>query len=166
MREFRRGTIVAFMILGLFVLAVALLMLKGSAEKELDTLKAKQKEILSLSGEYRTLKDSVAFVEQKPSLSQMRGVANALDTLSSSLGIKGKMKSVKAVASREIRGSMSEENAEVLLEKVTLNELVNLFYRLGDAPMILSVKRVTMKKSFENPELLDVTMNISLFTGK
>jgi hypothetical protein len=164
MREFRRSTVIAFMILGLFVTAVALLAVKRSAEKELDVLRTKQKEILSLSREYRTLKDSVGFVEQKPSLSQIRGIANALDTLCSSMGIKGKVKSVKAVAGREIKGSMSEESAEVLLEKVTLNELVNLFYKIGDAPMILSMKRVTMKKSFENPELLDVTMNISLFT--
>jgi hypothetical protein len=32
--------------------------------------------------------------------------------------------------------------------------------------VILSVKRAMMKKSFENPELLDVTMTIALFTKK
>ncbi len=158
--------VLAFIILGLFILIVPLLMTAKSASKELDTLKAKQKELASLSREYRTLKENVDFVEQRPSLSQIHGVANALDTISSSLGIKGKIKSVKTVTTREVAGSMTEESAEVLIEKVTLNELVNLFYRIGDAPMILSMKRVSMKKSFENPELLDVNMNLALFTKK
>jgi general secretion pathway protein M len=165
-KEFSRDTIIALVILALFVLVVPLLVIGRSAKKELDTLKTKQKEIASLGREYRTLKESVDSVEQRPSLSQIRGVANALDSVSSSLGIKAKIKSVKAVSNREIQGSMSEESAEVLIEKVTLNELVNLLYKINDAPMILSVKRVTMKKSFENPELLDLTMTIALFTRK
>jgi hypothetical protein len=166
MRRFDRDATLVLIILGLFILTIPLLIVERSAKKEVDTLKAKQKEIASLSREYKILKENVDFVEQRPSLSQIRGIANALDSISSSLGIKGKIKSVKAVGSREIQGSMSEESAEVLIEKVTLNELVNLFYKIGDAPMILSVKRVTMKKSFENPELLDVTMTMAFFTRK
>ena len=165
-REFSRDTVLALITLALFVLIVPLFFMERSSKKDLDTLKARQKEIASLSREYRTLKESVDSVEQKPSLSQIRGVTNALDVISSSLGVKGKIKSVKAVANREILGSMSEESAEVTMEKVTLNELVNLFYKVEDAPMILSVKRVTMKKSFENPELLNVTMTIALFMRK
>ncbi|HYA27118.1 MAG TPA: hypothetical protein VEE82_03890 [Thermodesulfovibrionales bacterium] len=165
-RNLSRDKVLAFIILGLFILIVPLLMTARSASKELDTLKAKQKELASLSREYRTLKENVDFVEQRPSLSQIHGVANALDTISSSLGIKGKIKSVKTVTTREVAGSMTEESAEVLIEKVTLNELVNLFYRIGDAPMILSMKRVSMKKSFENPEVLDVTMTLAIFTKK
>jgi len=165
-REFSRDTVLALITLALFVLIVPLFFMERSSKKDLDTLKARQKEIASLSREYRTLKESVDSVEQKPSLSQIRGVTNALDAISSSLGVKGKIKSVKAVANREILGSMSEESAEVTMEKVTLNELVNLFYKVEDAPMILSVKRVTMKKSFENPELLNVTMTIALFMRK
>lgn len=165
-QRWNRDTAFALIILGLFVLVLPLGIMERSAEKELDALTAKQKELVSMSGEYRALKENVDFAERKPSLPQVRGIADALDNISSSLGIKGKVKSVKAVSSREIQGSMNEESAEVLIEKVTLNELVNLFYRIGDAPMILSVKKVTMKKSFESPELLDVTMTMALFTRK
>ena len=165
-KGWNRDTAFALIILGLFGLIIPLGIMERSAEKELDALMAKQKEIISLSGEYRALKENVDFAERKSSLPQIRGVADAIDNVSSSLGIRGKIKSVKAVSSREIKGSMNEESAEVLIEKVTLNELVNLFYRIGDAPMILSVKKVTMKKSFESPELLNVTMTMALFTRK
>ena len=161
-----RDTAFALIILGLFALILPLGIMERSSEKELDALMAKQKEIVSLSGEYRALKENVDFAERKSSLPQIRGVADAIDNVSSSLGIRGKIKSVRGVSSREIKGSMNEESAEVLIEKVTLNELVNLFCRIGDAPMILSVKKVTMKKSFESPELLNVTMTMALFTRK
>jgi hypothetical protein len=58
---------------------------------------------------------------------------------------------------------MGEESAEIQIEKLNMTELVHLFFKIENAPMILAVKRVIIKKSFENPELLDVTMAVSLF---
>ncbi|MCK7504932.1 MAG: hypothetical protein MZV70_13200 [Desulfobacterales bacterium] len=78
------------------------------------------------------------------------------------LGIKGKMKALKVTGRKEIRDG-HEESAEVRFEKMTMNEVVNVLYAIDHAPVTVSVKRVTMKKSFENPELLDVTMTLSLF---
>ncbi len=162
----RPNIALASVILGLFILLIPSLLLQRSAKKELDTLRAKKKELSSLISEYRSLRDNVDSVEKRSAIIQTRGIADAMDTLLSSLGIKGKMKSVKAVGNREIHGSMAEESAEVQMEKLTLNELVNMFYRINEAPMILSVKRVTIRRSFEKPELLDITMTIALFTGK
>lgn len=166
MTEARRRMTLISIALFLYILIIPAFIMERSAKKELDTLKSKRNELSSLTSEFRSLKEQVDVIEQRSTLTQISGIANALDSILSSLGIKGKMKSVKAVGSREIKGSMTEESAEVRLEKVTLNELVNIFYKIGDAPMILSVKRATIKKSFENPELLDVTMTIALFTKK
>jgi len=162
----RRRIILAGVIIGLYVLLIPVFFMERSAKKELDTWKTKQKELSALSEEYKSLKGGIDPIEQRSTLSQITGVAFAMDTISSSLGLKGKIKSVKAVGSRGIPGPMTEESAEVGIEKVSLNELVNLFYKITDAPMMLSVKRVTVKKSFENPELLDVSMTLALFTRK
>ncbi len=162
----RPQILVASLLIGLFVLIIPAFVMERSAGKELEALKAKQKELVVLGREYRIMKQNVDFVEQRSTTAQVRGIANALDMLSSSIGMKGKIKSVKVTGTREIQGSMTEETAEVQMEKVTMNELVNMYYHLGEAPAILSVKRTTIKKSFENPELLDITMTISLFTRK
>ena len=76
----------------------------------------------------------------------------------------GKMKSIKGTGTRKTPNQMSEETAEIQIEKLTINEMVQLIYKIEDAPMILAMKTVVIKKSFENPELLDVTMTVSLFT--
>ena len=162
-----RGQIlVASLLIGLSVLIVPALVMERSAVKELDMLKAKQKELTVLSREYKLLKENVDLVEQRSTVAQVRGIANAVDMLSSSVGMKGKTKSVKVTGTREILGSMIEETAEVQMEKVSMNELVNVFYRVQEAPMILSVKRAMIKKTFENPELLEITMTLSIFARK
>lgn len=163
---FRRHIALVSIVLFLALLLIPAFILERLSRKEVGGFRTKLRELSVLSAEYRSMKEEVDLVERKPALVQTGGVANALDGISSSLGIKGRIKSVKAVGSREIRGSMSEERAEVQMEKVTLNELVNLLYRIEDAPMILSVKKAAMKKSFENPELLDITMTVALFTKK
>jgi hypothetical protein len=162
----RRQILVASLLIGLFLIIIPALVMERSAGKERDMLKTKQKELMALGREYKLMKESVDLVERKSTVAQVRGIANAVDMLSSSVGMKGKIKSVKVTGTREIQGSMSEETAEVLMEKVTMNELVNVSYRVQEAPMILSVKRAMIKKTFENPELLDITMTVSLFTRK
>jgi hypothetical protein len=72
------------------------------------------------------------------------------------------MKSVKLIGAKKVMDQISEESAEIQMEKLNMSEVVNLFYKIENAPMILAVKRVAIKKSFENPELLDVTMSVSL----
>ena len=162
-----RGQIlIASLFTGLYVLIIPVLVMERSAGKELEILKTKQKELSVLSREYKLMKENVDFVEQRSTVAQVRGIANAVDMLSSSVGMKGKIKSVKVTGAREIQGSMTEESAEVQMEKVSMNELVNIYHRVNEAPMILSVKRATIKKSFENPELLNITMTVSLFTRK
>jgi hypothetical protein len=162
----RRQIIVLAVLVGLWVLIIPALVMERSSAKELNALKTKQKELTVLSRDYRNLKGKVDVVEQRSTSGQARGIANAVDMLSSSVGMKGKVKAVRVAGTREIPGSMTEETAEVRIEKVTMNELVNLYYRIQNAPMILSVKRTTMKKTFENPELLDITMTVALFTRK
>ncbi len=166
MIRLRRGTIAVSAVAFLAVLIVPAFVLERASLKDLDSIKSRRAELKALGSEYRTLKDQVGSVEQKTTISKVSGIANVMEDIASSVGLKGKLKSIKGVGTREIQGSLTEESAEVQMEKVTLNELVNMFYRIGEAPVILSVKRTTIKKSFENPELLNVTMTLALFTKK
>ncbi|HUO76429.1 MAG TPA: hypothetical protein VMU21_02535 [Thermodesulfovibrionales bacterium] len=165
-RMFSRSSIAIAIVLLLSILIIPVFMMQRASKKEVDTLKSKRNELAILTSEFTALKGQVDVVEQKTTSAQVQGVANVLDGIVSSIGIKGKLKSVKGLGSREIKGPMTEESAEVQLERVSMNELVNMFYRIREAPVILSVKRATMKKAFENPDFLDVTMTIALFTKK
>lgn len=161
-----RNAVIFFLILiCLYILIVPAFIFEKKAERELSALQARLNEFSDLTNEYNKMKEQVSAVEGKRSLSKVRSIIMAADEILLSLGVKEKMKSIKGIEGRDIGGQTNEESAEVQIEKVTLNELIHIFYKIENAPMLLSIKKVSIKKSFTAPELLDVNMTISLFTG-
>lgn len=149
----------------LFILLIPAFFLERASKSERSRLKARQKELSVLSSEYKALKERLDTFEHKKNLRKTVSTTQALEDTLVSLNLKAKLKSVKITGSREIKGTQ-EEVAEVILEKVTMNELVNLFYRIENGPARISVKKINIKKAFENPELLNVSMTAALFSEK
>ncbi|MBI5344104.1 MAG: hypothetical protein HZB83_02015 [Deltaproteobacteria bacterium] len=116
--------------------------------------------------EYMALKSEANGFEKRLVLSKASGALQAMDDVASALGVKGKLKSVKAAGVREMKDRVLAERAEVKFEKLSMNELVNVFSRMEDYPMLLSINGISLKKSFDNPELLDLTMTVDLFTRR
>ena len=146
----------------IIILAVNLL---SSERKELNLLREHQKEMMMLRDEFITLRQKMNAVESRKNLSNVQGIIQAVDEVFSSLGLKDKVKAVKSTAKRETKDGYEEE-ADVSIEKVSMNEMVNIFYKVENAPMILSIKKATIKKSFENPELLNITLVLSFLKAK
>lgn len=162
MKNIRQGGLLGGAVLLLFLLVIPLFFLARSSTKDLDAARSRYREIVQVGGQYLDLRDRFDAVERRKSAKKAGSVTEATDMVLSPLGIKGKMKALKVTGKKEIRDG-HEESAEVRFEKMTMNEVVNVLYAIDHAPVTVSVKRVTMKKSFENPELLDVTMTLSLF---
>jgi len=137
----------------------------SSERKELQSLQGQLTEMITLKDEFMLLKQQVDAVEMKKNLVGAQGVVQAIDDVFQPLGLKDKVKSVKPGGKREIREGFEEE-ANVSVEKVTMNEMANIFYRIEHAPMILIVKKATIKQSFENPELLNITLVLSFLKTK
>ncbi|MBM4140838.1 MAG: hypothetical protein FJ242_05000 [Nitrospira sp.] len=147
------------------ILCILLINVSLSSKKDLGNLKAQQKELLSIKDEFLSLKNRIDTVENKKSLTKIEGIVQAADEVFLSLGLKRKVKSVKPTGTKDLKETIEEE-AEVQVEKVDMNEMVNIFHKIENSPMILSVKKTTIKTSFENPELLDITMTIALVKPK
>ena len=162
----RSNIIIFFLLLCFYLLIIPLYLFDKKAEKELSALKVRLNGFYALSNEYNNLKVHISNIENKKSLSKIDSIIHALDEVFLPLGIKGKIKSVKNLEERETEGRMNEKNAEVMLEQVSLNELVNIFYKIENVPMLLKINKVSIEKSFAFPELLDISMNIPLFTEK
>ena len=162
-RASRKKIVIVVVLIGLYILIIPNLLWERTAEKELSELTAKYHEFSTLTDKYRSLRASVNAIEQKRTLTKTNSITQAIGDISLSLGIKEKMKSIKLTGTKKVMDQISEESAEIQMEKLNMSELVHLFFKIENAPMILAVKRVIIKKSFENPELLDVTMAVSLF---
>jgi hypothetical protein len=129
-------------------------------KRELKFLQEQHKEMLVLKDEFLQLKQRIDTVENKKNLSNAEGVIQAVDEVFSSIGLKSKLKTVKSSGKREIKEGFEEE-ADLSIEKIDMNEMLNIFYKIENAPMVLTVKKATIKKSFENPELLDISLTLS-----
>jgi len=154
------GGLAGFVIL--FALGINLLL---SERRELNQLKDQRKEMLLLKDEFLSLRQKINFVEGRKNLSNVQGIVQAVDEVFSSIGLRDKVKTVKSVGKRETRDGFEEE-ADISIEKVSMNEMANIFYRIERAPMVLTIKKTTIKKSFDNPELLNLTLVISFLKAK
>ncbi|MGA7827622.1 MAG: hypothetical protein WCA04_08185 [Geobacteraceae bacterium] len=77
------------------------------------------------------------------------------------IGIKGKSSKITPLKSEE-QGGFTEDSAEVQLDGLTLNEVVNLLYRLEKGSRPVLVKKADLKTRFDDPSLLDITLTIAL----
>jgi hypothetical protein len=160
--------IAIYFISGLIGFIIGLTILTGllsSGRRQLEMLENQRKEMMTLKEEFLSLRRKVDFVEGKKNLSSVEGVVQAVDEVFSSTGLKDKVKTVKSTGRKEIRDGF-EEGADVYLEKITMNEMINIFYRIENAPMVLTVEKAEVKKSFENPQLLNISLSVSFLKPK
>jgi len=77
------------------------------------------------------------------------------------IGIKGTSSKVTPLKGDE-RGGFTEDSAEVKVEGLSLNEAVNLLFRLENGSRPVLVKKANLKTRFDNPAHLDLTLTIAL----
>lgn len=77
------------------------------------------------------------------------------------IGIKGK--SVKIVPLKgEERSGFSEDAADVRIDGLTLNEAINLLYRLEKGSRPLVIKKYNLRTRFDDPSRCDLTLVLAL----
>jgi hypothetical protein len=136
-----------------------------SLEKERSSLRIKRKEILALRDNYLSLRAALNAAEARKTGGKPAGIVQTIDELFGSMGLSQKVKSVKSTEARDRKYAVEEE-AEVELEKVNMNEMTNIFYRIENGPFLLSVRKSDIKTNFENPALLNITMTVDLIKPK
>ena len=77
------------------------------------------------------------------------------------IGIKGKGSQVKPVKGEELAGFV-EDAADVKIDGLPSNELVNLLYRLEKGTRPVTVKKALVKQRFDDPAKVDVSLTIAL----
>lgn len=153
---------------GLTVFCIALALGLGflsSERKGLMLLKDQRKEMVMLGDEFSALRQRIDAVEGKKNLANVQGINQAVDEVFSSIGLRDRVKGIRSTGTKETKDGIEEE-ADVSIEKISMNEMLNMFYRIENAPMILTVRKATIKKSFENPELLNITLILSFLKMK
>jgi hypothetical protein len=132
----------------------------SASKKELGRLRVQRDEMVLLKHEFLVLKKRIDTVEKEKSLAQGDGIIPVIEDVFSSIGLKDRIKSIKPAGNKEM-SSIKEEDVEVYVEKASMNEMVNLFYKIENAPIMLILKKLNIKTSFEKPDLMNLTVVIT-----
>ena len=88
-----------------------------------------------------------------------------VDSTAKNAGVEVGGMSDRGVISGGQSGKPKEMSVEVNLGKVPLDKLVRLLADIEHSPGVVKVRRLRLRKSFENKDLLDVSLSISAWQG-
>ncbi|MFQ3574222.1 MAG: hypothetical protein SNJ53_06285 [Thermodesulfovibrionales bacterium] len=162
----RQEVILVSVLISMLILSLILFVFGLSTDKDLETQKKRLKDYQALSKRYEDLKVSVDRIEKRATLSKGEGPLKTTQRLFEELGINKKLKSAKVTSTRELKTEHIEETVDIVAENMSLNEVVNLLYRVERIPMIVSVRSFNIKRSFENPDSLHLQMTVAYYSRK
>lgn len=151
----------AGLIILLLLVLITGIIIKDKSAKELGYQKKRFREFQSLMDEYRAVKEEVSRTEKKTG---GKAIIDEINSLLNTTGLKEKVRSIKQAQKKETPFGIIEES-ELVLERLTMNELANIFYRI-EQNRSLTVSRIKIKRTFESPELLNLTIMLSSLKGR
>lgn len=156
-----RNSLKLYLLVLVYLVAIILFFIERSMDRQRNSLIERFRDFTSLAEEYRMIKaENVPDIHSTVS----EGLLQSINGLVDSTGVRDRVKSLKMTGNREFKGIV-EETVEMDVDKLTMNELINLLYRIENH-RLQSIKNVRMKKDFENPERIDVGIRISLFRNR
>jgi general secretion pathway protein M len=123
-------------------------------EADLTELMLLKQRYLTLKRESEQLTNRLATVKSDDSLGRIIEEA----------GFKGKQVQIRSLKGDE-RGGVQEESAEVKIDGLTANELVNLLHRLEKGSKPIVMKKLLVKSRFDDPAKVDMTLTVALIRG-
>jgi len=108
------------------------------------------------------MQGEVAATERKLSVAAAAPLVSTLEGMVAEIAGKEKLLGVRPQTTTAPAG-FRQEKVELQLEKVRLEQLVQLLYAIDSAKSALQTDSLKMRPRFEDPALLDVTLVVSSF---
>jgi hypothetical protein len=151
--------VLLLMIVVVFILTVMILVFTGNFNSKNMLLKTQIKELQSLTGIVMRLKGVVETKEKRIASARAKGVVSTVEQILKTLGIKAK--TIKPLDKKKTNG-FTEEVADIEVENIDLNHVVNLLYRIDNSPSPMKINSALTKTGFENPDRFTVKLSVSL----
>jgi len=118
------------------------------------------KEMVALGAEYQGLQKGMETIRKGVALrAPAFTLFSHLEKKAAQAGIRSNIKHMQP-ARAQVSGPYEESSVEIKLEKITLKQLVNFLYSVESPEDLVSVKRLSVKKSPENPQYLSAVVQV------
>lgn len=147
-------------LIALLVFIGLTLAVNGRSARKLKTLQNEAAAFEAVRAEYMKERAALEPYEAKL-LAPASNASDAVQEAASEAGIRKNLSAVKPFDEPASKG-FRKSGVEVRIEGVTLNELLNLVYRIENHPNMLVVKDFVLRSRFGSSDLNDVTLQVVL----
>jgi general secretion pathway protein M len=151
-----------------FAVCLALALLYSLAHDQVNRLEkrriAKESEIAELLVLKQRYQEANSSAQRSANRLSAVSAGDSPAKLIEETGIKGKSLQVKPLKTEE-RNGFQEESADVRIEGLTSNEVINLLFKLEQGTRPATIRKALFKTRFEDPSRLDLAMTVSLQKG-
>lgn len=155
----------------IFVIAiVSLIALTGylsyktaSKEKDVIALERLKKELTENGANLTVLAQSVKFMQKKLEEGRNKNFNMEIEKINSDLNINKALKKVNTMGNKK-EGALTVTKYELKYEGLDINTLLNLLYRILNAPLLVRVEGCNISVSFDNANLLNLNLIIAHLT--
>jgi general secretion pathway protein M len=137
----------------------------ASVERMRSRISAREQQLLeirSLQQEFQQLQQQTAEVERRAAKGGNFSLMAFLEETALKIVTRDNLVYLRPQPKVQL-DALSEESLEIKLEKIRLDQLVNLLYATETADTLLKVKSLRSKARFDDPTLLDVVLVIAAY---
>jgi general secretion pathway protein M len=110
-------------------------------------------------------REMAPFQKRLKHLLQTESAGALMEEIGSEIGVSKQMASFKAIDAKQEKGYY-KNGVQVKLSGISLNELLNLIYRIENHKSLLVIRGFSMNAHFDDPALLDAEIQVVLVAKK
>ena len=134
----------------------------NNADKAIASKRRQIVEVQQLQTEYNRLQQQTNNIEgQLASRSGLSALA-LLENIASSVGSRENLSYIRPQPA-QTQGEIYIENLDIKLEKLTLQQVLQLLWNIDTAKTPMQIKNLRLKQRFDNQALTDATLTVSVF---
>jgi len=119
-------------------------------------------DLQQMQGEFRQLQQRIGAVERRVARGKDFSLFSFLEETTLSIASRENLSYLRPQPTTQ-EGELREESLEVKLEKIRLDQLVELLHATESADALLRIKSLRTRARFDDPTLLDATLLISAY---
>ena len=161
------GAGVLVLVAALFTFVIDPILARGAnLDRRLAAASRQLAALQTLRGDYRQQQQIIDRIDaQLRRQSKSFAIFSHLEQVAGRAGIQDKIQSMNTVASPP-NTVYKEDSVEVRMEGVSLAQLVDYLHRMERSPQVLKIKRLQVKPTRDNRQLLSVRLRVSVFSLK
>ncbi len=133
-----------------------------NADKAIASKRRQIIEVQQLQADYQQLQQQTQKIESQLTARSSLSALALLENMASSVGSRENLSYIRPQPA-QTQGDIYIENLDIKLEKLTLQQVLQLLWSIAEAKTPMQIKNVRLKKRFDDKSLTDATLTVSVF---